>query len=209
MLSFKDPRIKLIGIGGMARSGKDSLGDAIIAKLSQNKEIVVIKESFAFCLREELKDIVRDYFDIDVYTQQDAPKTLLRPILTHWTDLHRKQTQGTYFWSKTKERIENLIKIYPDGKQFIILLSDLRFAEYENDEIDFINANGLSIHLSKSKNGVPIEPPNDFEAKNDPILKKMSKIQISWEHFGENKEGFSAELDKYSDLVIKELAKNV
>lgn len=173
MIYFTDKFI--IGIGGVARSGKDTLA-RVFAKILQQRGYNVVIDSFAKPLRDDSDDFLYENFGISAFTTDNKEKEIIRPFLVGFAECHRKQTKGGFFWRKMAERIE------PLASGTIILIPDLRFAEYQEDEIDFVNRNGWSFHLSLfNERGGKTGPANRTEAVNDTLLKKKCIEKLEWD----------------------------
>jgi hypothetical protein len=183
---YQNPLI--VGVGGVAQAGKDTFIDKVAEKL----EIPVLRFKFAHELRTELNFRLSDWLNVDFFTENPEEKNLVRPIMVYCAEFVRKNSRGLYFVNKIKESMN----CYTD-KQFycpslgqqefdfstkskkpfdaVFTISDLRFCEFEFDEIDFVNANGLSVHIERDG----IVPANPVEQRNDSNLREKSKIKLS------------------------------
>jgi len=165
----------ILGISGLSRSGKDTFCTLFTEEFPKFSSIPIYIDALAKPLKEEVQDILLKNFNYDVWTQDTEEKKKIRDFLTIWADMRRKSTNGLYFINLLKDRI-NKIK-----EKSIILVSDVRFAEYEYDEAHFIKENGLLIHIEKIiyPNSI-LQPPNKFERENDPKLISMSDYKLIW-----------------------------
>lgn len=172
--------MKIIGISGIARSGKDTIADALLAEISNTfPNLIVEKKSLAFFLKEEMKSFIAEKFEKDVHLLDGEDKEMLRPLLVAYGFAKRSQTKGKYFTDLlSKELLNEPNKVY--------IVSDIRYADNEADELFWLRENkGLLIHISRfnsSKDGekVFLSPPNEDERRNDPILEKAADFNISW-----------------------------
>lgn len=175
----------LISCTGLASSGKNTFCDLLQKRLKENLNIDILQLSFAEQLRNDVGPFLKEKCDFDVWRNTDKDK--FRPLLVWYGNLKRSQTFGKYFIDKVKVKFD----IYKSeqsllGKPGIATVSDLRF----EDELEYCKSEGVVVHISKykilSKNApntkIFTSPPNEFEAKNDPILKQASDYQICWEH---------------------------
>lgn len=201
---------KIIGVSGVARSGKDTF-----VKISMNylheKGITCEKITLADELKEDVKYFLQQKFNIDVWTTDSELKTLIRPFLVWIGDIRRKQTNGKYFIEKVNEQISRSNSEY-------IFISDIRYSHYEYDELQWIKDIGKLIHItqffykSKYHHELPeiidesklikqyILPANDHEVVNDPKLKEKADYLVEWKR-GDN--------ISYEDLISNEYMKSI
>lgn len=174
-----------IGISGTARSGKDTFC-AIAKKQLENRGLSVKKMALADELKHDLRDFIYEKMGMDVYTQITSEKDIIRPLLVGYGDSMRKRTQGRYWIEKVNQRIK-------EDDSDVIIVTDVRFDEFENDEINWMKneLDGTVIHVSKYNviykvTGESVKsftpPANDHEARNDPRLKEKADLVIEWEH---------------------------
>ena len=63
-------------------------------------------------------------------------------------------------------------------KDIVSIITDVRFP----NEIDYVHKmGGKVIHLTMVGN----KPANEYEVKNDPLLKEKADYKLEWEHYGE------------------------
>ncbi len=188
--------LNLIGIVGVAGSGKDTFGK-IIGNVFENSGGKVNYLSFAAKLKAEVSDISKKLYDIDSTNCTRDEKNLIRPLLLAHGAIMREKTQGQYWIEGVKNLIiENNINI----------ITDVRFCEYECDEVDWIQSNGgIVVHITRffEENGqrIYILPDNEYERRNDKILKSKANYSFSWPtNISKQK--------KYSEKFFKWLVKN-
>ncbi len=163
----------IIGISGVARSGKDTLANGFVKIL---KEIGVKSKRLALAdeLKSECRSFIKKTLNIDVLNMTDDEKKIVRPFLVFWgTHMRRKADENC--WIKA---LENRRK--PDT---LTIVSDIR---YQN-EADWIKENGgFLIHIARlDENGELIQPPNEEERENDPLLTEKSNVSFVWNTFGD------------------------
>jgi hypothetical protein len=193
----------LISCTGLASSGKNTFCDLIQKQLKDEFGTDVLQLSFAEQLRNDVGPFLQEKFDFDVWNNKDKDK--FRPLLVWFGNLKRSQTFGRYFIDKVKDKFD----IYKNaesllGKRGIATISDLRF----EDELEYCKSEGVVVHISKYKLPDPERPdikwfdfpPNEFEAKNDPILKQASDYQVCWEH---QENGDLSSLNVYVEAFVK------
>lgn len=162
--------MKIVGITGLARSGKDSfynLSKPIIESLNQKHA----RYAFADALKEESDELLSKYVGISAFTEDNSEKEIIRPFLvTYGTHIRRKLDPNCWI-----EKIHEKIKQNPN-KDSWVFVTDVR---YQN-EIEWIHKlNGKAIHITREGNVAP----NQEELDNDPILKAHSDWQLSWKDF--------------------------
>lgn len=178
--------MKLIGISGLARSGKDSFFE-LSKPLLKSKSFKFKRYAFADALKEECDSFLIKNTGISAFTENSKEKEIIRPLLVvYGTHIRRKMDKNCWI-----SKIENRVKDSISSKEFVFI-TDVRF----KNEIDWVHKlGGVSIHVSRENN----TPPNKDELKNDPILKQSSLIKIEWENFSE------ANMYKMSNKVEKVL----
>jgi hypothetical protein len=180
----------VIGLSGVGRSGKDTFASILEIKLQQ-AGYSVKKVSFAGPLKLDCQAFLKDYLNIDVFTQNTAEKTLFRPMLVWYGDAQRKRTEGKYWTNLASKEIENSNADY-------YIVTDVRYDHYPVDELQWLKDTwkGKLCHISKytmfrnpfpPDNRVFVEPANDHEAVNDPKIKKAADFVVEWPDISEGK----------------------
>ena len=200
----------LISACGLSRSGKNTFCDLLARELKQRFNLTTTQLSFAQQLRTDLENFVK-FCGYDVWSETN--KEDFRSLMLWYGDLRRKQTNGTYFWGRVKRQIKTL---NTDTDIDIVTISDLRYKFYEYDEIDFCQSQGVVVHISKynmvmglgseeSNNLIKKfdDPPNELEAKNDPILKAASDYQIVWKNQNGKIENLQSDVSKFVDWLVE------
>lgn len=181
----------IIGISGISRSGKNTFCDLVCKTLNEKYQKLTAQMSFAHQLRLETANFLSQRFSFDVWSDKDKSK--FRPFLVWYANLKREESKGRYFIDKFKEKV----KVF-EGTNHIIFINDLRFKQFEYDELDYVKEHGVLVHVSKYKitghlqddlgNPVKVfdDPPNEFEAKNDPIIKAAADYKLEWIDVGKD-----------------------
>lgn len=172
--------MKIIAVSGIARSGKDTIADCLAEQVRRDfPNLQVRRESLASFLKDEMAGFLLEKFNKDIYTLDGEEKEKFRPLLVAYGFAKRLDTKGTYFTSLLQRKMET------EGAD-VCIISDLRYAESDSDELSWLkNQGGKLIHIRrfnmKNDKKEYIKPPNSDEKKNDPILEKNADFKIDWE----------------------------
>jgi len=136
--------IKILGVGGVARSGKNTFCD-IAQKLLEANDFKVRQFSFAEEVKSDLAEFVKSKCGIDIYNMTPEEKESIRPLMVWYgTDYWRKKNNNIWI-----EKLE--AKIYDSKQKYdVALISDVR---YENESVWIKNKNGCVVHLTKTMTG--------------------------------------------------------
>ena len=177
--------MKIIGVSGLARAGKDTIADHLAKEIELiAPNLRVKRESLASFLRDEMKTFIFEKFNKDVFNLEGEEKERLRPLLVAYGYAKRIETNGCYFTDLLQQKMQS-----SDADVYII--SDIRYADTEADELFWLkNQGGKLIHVKRSDYGknnkkVFIKDPNEDERRNDPVLEKNADFNICWETFNE------------------------
>ena len=203
----------IIAIGGFARTGKDTLCSKLIERTVSptNGSLQGIRIALADNLKNEMAPVIRKNFNMDIWTHIDSEKEMLRPLMVSWAHVRRTQSRGTHWW----QSIHN--QVHQESQHRWVIIPDLRFGEYENDEVFWAKRLGAEIvhvrqyelkctdQTEKSESmklrRVFKKAPNDTEKKNDPIIRKNATYKIEWPDVGDS----LSKLDKYVDDLVDHL----
>lgn len=161
----------IVGITGLARSGKDTLFKFLSDKLKENN-ISSKRLAFADELKEECDDFLKKNIGISAFTEKNSEKEIIRPFLVcYGTKVRRRLNKNCWI-----DRLSRKLKDSPSNNY--VFITDVR---YEN-EIEWVKSQGgKTIHIERHGNIAP----NEEELKNDPILKNMSQYRVKWKNFKE------------------------
>lgn len=160
----------IIGISGLARSGKDTLFKFLSEKL-KNSNISSKRLAFADELKEECDDFLKKNIGISAFTEINTEKEIIRPFLVcYGTKVRRRLNKNCWI-----DRLSNKLKSI---NQDYVFITDVRY----KNEIEWVESQGgKTIHIERHGNIAP----NKEELKNDPILKNMSQYRVKWKNFRE------------------------
>lgn len=182
----------IIGICGVARSGKDTTYNLFNkALLKRNKT----SERFAFAdqIKYELKPLLEENFNINPFDCDDDTKEKIRPLMVAYGTHLARALDENHWIKRLSQRIKS--KSIADY-QFI---TDVR---YEN-EINFLRSNfDKSYIIYVEREG--FKPINEEEEINCPKLRSRSDYVINWPSFNEaESEGYP-----YVEKIINEELKD-
>ena len=159
----------MIGIGGLARSGKDTLAKNLAEVIEKDLGCEIKIFSLAYPLRCQIESFLQQFYHLSAFTEDEEEKKIIRPLLVAHAE-QMKQKFGKDIWLE-----ELLGTIYEDlrYKEFFPIISDVRF----DFEVKRLKEEGAQIiHITKLGN----QPPNEIEAKNDPLVKNISDLTHTW-----------------------------
>jgi hypothetical protein len=190
--------IKVIGIGGVARSGKDTL-----CKYLQDKfPDYITRFALADELKLDLNEFLKSKTNISAFTVDPKEKTLIRDLLVAYGKIKREQSQGRYWTSLLQPKIDECIR---NGG--VAVVTDIRYDFYPEDELFWLlNVNrGTFIHVTRTDEaGQIISPPNKDEEINNPKLMAKCNYQIVWPTFKQ-----SSDLDYFVNNKLGTLLSNL
>lgn len=188
--------MKVIGIGGYARCGKDTFVSIAKEILTKNG-YKPVRFAFADALKHEVHNMLEAHdFSLDVMTTDTEAKKRIRPLLVWWGCARRDLSdQGLYWVNVVHKQLQDLhsqhYDQYGNSDSLVVLVSDVRFP----NESAWIHKkwNGQVIHIRRwatLKEGtgdftkVFDQAPNEEEAKNDPFVATDADVKIDWESRG-------------------------
>jgi carbamoylphosphate synthase large subunit len=182
----------IIGISGVARSGKDTFASILTTQLKAVGKSVD-KFAFADALKKDCDSFCKEKLGVSAFTQVPEEKLIIRPLLVWYGDAKRKQSNGRYW----VDIIDNRVK---ESTADFCLVTDVRYDYYESDEVEWLknDRKGVLIHVSQFSwmrpsttkvSTVPmtrvfVPPANDHEMLNDPKVAKKADVRVEWENVG-------------------------
>jgi dephospho-CoA kinase len=168
--------MRIIGLSGVATSGKDTLCNLISRYLAE-KNIETKRIALADKLKEDLKDFLIEKFNVDITKPTIEEKTLVRPILVSYGKVKRSLTKGTYWTNKIDSYTDSLL-----DSDILPIITDIRYMEYPEDEFSWLKKkNGILVHISRLDSNDKLIPPANFEEKeNDKRIKENADFSYTW-----------------------------
>lgn len=165
----------IIGVMGVARSGKDTFCKLANIILSKNEKCKIMRAGFADSVKGDLHRLLVEKVGISAYTEIPDEKELIRPLMVEYgTNLMRKINEDVWI-NRMKPNLD-LAKTL----NACLCITDVR---YENEAL-FIKGNGGNLVYVEQEG---CEPINEEEEKNDPRLRLMADVNIKWEKVGDDK----------------------
>lgn len=174
-MSFKYTNI---GLSGVAGCGKNTIA-VIIGKFLDRLKLPYRELSIANNLKKELAPVSVKLYGIDSSKCNRQEKDLIRPFLVAHGGIKRKLSKGRHWIEKLNPELD---------KDKINIITDIRFNEYDKDEVHWIKneINGILIHVSQYKeengNRIFLSAANFTEEQNDPKVKKEADFILNWPH---------------------------
>lgn len=166
----------MIGITGVATSGKDTLFN-LISKFFLEKNLLTKRYALADFLKKDLENFIYEKFNINISNISSSDKELIRPIMVAYGKVKRNQTNGRYW-------IDNLNSILEKdmNNNIVPIITDVRYNEFEMDELFWLKKEnkGFLIHVSRVLNGKIILAANEEELKNDKSLISAADYSLTW-----------------------------
>jgi hypothetical protein len=216
----KSNNIKVLGVSGYARSGKNTFVEIAKNILTKNN-YRVIELAFATKLKNEVQEMLRkSKFGLDILSLSADEKERVRPIFVFWGCQRRSESEGGLYWvNEVDQQIQSIVRDAQTAGEstdrMVILVSDVRFP----NEAKWVHEkwSGQIIHLKKwqsewrkaGQDGgdevlvkVYDPPPNEEEAKQDPLVEAAADVRTEWEGKGKATAAIaSAELDLHKVVI--------
>ena len=168
----------IIGLGGIAQSGKDFF----FTNLKKTTKRNVIRFAIADELKKELFSLIKNTYNVDIFNCSAEDKEKIRPMLLSHGKIRRNESKGRHWINKISEKVKDAAK----DEENIVVITDIRYDEFAEDEVDWVKKelNGFFVHISKytEDKGVKLFglPPNEDEAINNPKLIEKADYLIQW-----------------------------
>lgn len=172
---FKTPFV--IGVSGVATAGKDTFFLALEKYLTANG-VKIKRFAFADALKNEIDPFMKSSYGISAWTTDPVEKKMIRPMLVAHGGIRRSQSRGTHWTNIVTPAVKEAI-----ANGIVPVITDVRYAEYECDEVNWLNNLGgklvyVSRYTVQSGMRVFVQPPNADEARNDPLLRTAAFFSI-------------------------------
>jgi hypothetical protein len=181
----------IIGLCGVAGSGKDSFYNFCSEYLFENKPC--IRFAFADALKKDIEKFLIKEFGINPFTENRREKEIIRPLLVGY-GMSKRNFCENYWIDKISDEVKE------NSLNNICFITDVRF----HNEVDRIHElGGFCIYIKR--NGVG--PANQEEELNDPIVKSKCDFSFEWNSFPSIK-SFKKEAKHLAFEFIKNILTN-
>ena len=183
-----------IGLSGFAGCGKDLFSDLLGEELKSH-DISSSKVSIAESLKVECRSTLVRLMGIDILNCTREEKDEVRDYLVFYGLIMRDRSGGRHWIDRASEQIDRsstqLGKITVRDPH-LFCITDVRYDEYEKDEVFWIKneLKGNLVHLTKE--GSPAA--NAFEEENDPRLQEKADYKIVWPNCNSNQKEINKHL---------------
>jgi hypothetical protein len=196
-----------IGIGGVARSGKDSFARSLksVIKLKHPDKVISII-SLATPLKFDCQDFLKSKLNIDVFSNDSNEKSIFREMLVWYGKVKRQQSAGTY-WTHLLDKAVEYSNID------ICIVPDIRYQQYEKDEVFWLKNKKPNsfIHLRRRLQNGEFQPPANMDEKiNDNIILDFADKKLIIESFSnyDFEHGFRSLAEEIYESEIKNKINN-
>jgi len=193
----------IIGLSGLAGSGKDSFFQILSEKMGCSRI------SLGDSLKSHIKEECIKKYNIDPTSCSRDEKEIIRPFLVSWARKKREESGGRFWINSVEGEINKII-----SQKKNVVITDIRYTEYLNDELYWLKRElgGILVHISLyewytdvdegAKVKMFLEAPNEDEKRNDPVLRENADYNIEWEKFKGTKEKIKLQMGKEVDTFI-------
>jgi hypothetical protein len=215
--------MKVIGISGFARCGKDTFV-GIASDILRANGYLPMRVAFADKLKDEVEAMLKiNKYKATVKTDDTVLKSMIRPLMVWWGCQRRYESDmGMYWVNEVDNQLNDIcIDYLANGKSHdnvVILVSDVRFA----NEAKWVHEkwDGEIIHLRRwrtewkkcGQDGsdecavkVYDPAPNEEEAKQDPLVEAVSDVKVEWENQKECTTSSAINNQKLKEIVWESL----
>jgi hypothetical protein len=189
----------VIAASGFARSGKSTVCSLLKEKIELETAKKVKIFSFARQLKADVNEFCLEKIGVSAFTEDIADKENIRPLLVWYGNLKRKTSNGQHWVKKIKSEISTFFLQGGD----VAIISDLRFKEFDLDEVDFVKSYKNNYTISISKIGGDSAQANESERKNIPIVESYSDFKIRWDQKTESKNLRAESAAVIESLILK------
>lgn len=167
-------QIKLLGISGVARSGKDTFVKHA-QRILKSKNIIAPRIAFADQLKNKINSFLSNAMGISAYTKNDNEKKIIRPLLVGFGEGMRA-LDPDYWINSVKESLEVAI-----SENFLPIISDVRY----KNEANFVKSLGGKV-ICVSREGVLAA--NLEEDIHQPQVDAIADYSFAWPTFGSDED---------------------
>lgn len=163
--------MKIVLLTGYAKNGKDFL----FKLLDEKYPLKFTRYAFADALKDDLKDFLWSKTKLDVWNLTGETKDKIRPLLVAYGCMQRDLGDGLHWVRKVEQQMWAGDEAYHN----IPVITDCRFL---NELLYFKEKHEtFVVKVSRTINGQLVPPPNEEEARNQPLVDQYVDHHIVWE----------------------------
>lgn len=184
----------IIGIAGLAGDGKDSVCKILESYFNSRTKNLFCRVSLADALKKDCLSACSELYGINPVRCSREQKEKIRDLLVFYGKIMRNKTSGKHWTQQAEKTIKQITQREKEG---IFCIPDIRYAEFEHDEVQWLKSfkNSYLIYIKKytmepnpfcgfdtnnqiKKYSVPV---NDQEAHHAPLVEKLADYVIEWQ----------------------------
>ena len=169
--------VKILGISGYARSGKDTFAK-YAREILLEKDIALVRFAFADKLKANINQFLVQKLGISANTRSDYEKKIIRPLLVGYGESARLLNKD-YWINELKESMTAVIGEKLDGKRIIPVITDVR---YVNELLFIKELGGKAITIRQPD----LAAANNEELINQKEVDEKSDFILTWPKFGDD-----------------------
>lgn len=174
--------IKVIGLGAIARVGKDTLAKMLVNLLEKENRYCKIFR-LADALKADCEAFLKEKCGLDVWSEDTIEKAQFRDMLVWYGKVKRSQSLGCYWTSIVENSIRRDVEENKPERP-VYIVPDIRYCEYQDsDEIFWLkkNMSGFFIYMARiTPTGHVIRAANPDEEENSYKIEKFSDYSLLW-----------------------------
>lgn len=191
----------IVAVSGFARSGKDTLANAILAECDlQDVELNAGIAKFA----NSLKQALQDAFDaigikVDVFTEDPIIKEMLRPVLVEFGRFARSIDKDVF----AKDVIRCIEETVEQETSTVIVISDMRYAnEYDVVEKACKKHGWVFVPVYIGRIGLGPANPEEANSFNELMDEQADRFNTVNTHHLTFAEGDTAGIHEYAKRFV-------
>ena len=197
--------MKMIGVGGFAKSGKDTFV-GIAKEILHRNNYIPMRVAFADRLKEEVQRMLeQSNFELNITRLNPDEKERVRPVFVFWGCQRRSESEeGMYWVNIINDYLQAVVRDHLENgmstEKVVVLVSDVRFpneAKWVHDEwegeiihlrrftkdVDCMGVDAQS-RVFKSYKNIYDLAPNSEELAQDPLVLAQADMRVEWENKG-------------------------
>jgi hypothetical protein len=198
---LKTKHYKPLALSGVATAGKDTFCRLLIREFA-SRGIVAKRFALADELKKKTAPFISELCSFDIFNCTAEQKELVRDLMVAVGKIKRAVSQGQYWTSLVSKQIQKAAN--EADQPFVPVITDVRFDEYENDEVSWVKSQGgLLVHISRFDcDGNLVPPANQSEELNNPKVISAADIRIVAQNVNTDERMNLAELSPQVNRIV-------